>query len=63
VTVHVLVSDATVGDHAWKASKRPVEFMTKAAGDKQLGIEVGINYFSIHVCSNTTMNVFVAALK
>jgi hypothetical protein len=42
---------------------RLVKLVTKPAGDKQLGIELGINFFSIHVCSNTTMNVFVAALE
>jgi hypothetical protein len=40
----VLVSDATVGDHVWQAIKRLVKLMTKAAGDKQLGIELGINF-------------------
>jgi hypothetical protein len=58
--VHVLVSGATIGDHVWKATRRLVKLVTKAAGDKQLGIE---NVFSIHVCSNTSMNVFVATLE
>jgi hypothetical protein len=53
----------TVGDHAWKAIKRLVKLLTKAAGDKQLGIELGINLFIIHVCSNTTINVFVITLE
>jgi hypothetical protein len=44
----VLVSDATVGNHVWKAIKRLVKLVTKAAGDKQLGIELGINFFNMY---------------
>jgi hypothetical protein len=57
LTCHALIQclrGATVGDHAWKAIKRLVKLVTKEAGDKQLGIELGINFFDIHVCSNTS---------
>jgi hypothetical protein len=57
------VSGATISDHVWKASKRLAKLLTKADGDKQLGIELGTNFFIILVCSNTTIKLFVAALE
>ena len=43
--------------------RRLVKLLTKADGDKQLGIEIRTNLFIILVCTNTTMKVFVAALE
>jgi hypothetical protein len=56
----VLVS---VRDYVRKAIKRLVKLLTKANGDKQLGIELATNLFIILVCSNITIKVFVAALE
>ena len=58
--VHVLASGATVRK---KAIKGLVKLLTKADGEKQLGIELRTNLFIILVCSSTTMKVFVAALE
>ena len=47
--IHVLVSGAAVYKKAIK------KLLTKADGDKQLGIELRTSLFVILVCSNTTM--------
>ena len=57
--VHVLASGATIRE---KAIKGLVKLLTKADGEKQLGIELRTNLFIILVCSST-MKVFVAALE
>ncbi len=59
----MLVRGATVRDHVWKAIKRIVKLLMKEDGDKQLGIELGTNFFIIHVCSNTAIEIFIAALE
>ena len=56
----MLASGATVRE---KAIKRLVKLLTKADGEKQLGIELRTNLFIILVCSSTTMKVFVAAFE
>jgi hypothetical protein len=50
-------------DHVWNAIKRLAKLLTKADGDKQLGIELGAKFFIILMSSNTIIKVFIAALE
>ena len=57
----MLASSATVREKAIK--RLIVKLLTKADGEKQLGIELRTNLFIILVSSSTTMKVIVAALE